>query len=110
MTGPFLNPNAPISYGRNFNFFQKVTVTAPTFNTNCDLIITFPTQGILLLNEDGYGAIVQVSFNGNSVDDELNANLPSKGIAYDVRQISKIWFQIVSGSSAVVSVRAWGTR
>jgi hypothetical protein len=109
MPGP-LDPLAPISYGRNFNFFKKVTVTSPIFNFDADLIITFPTQGILLLNEDGYGAVVQVSFNGNSVDDELNASLPSKGIAYDVRQISKIWFKIVSGSSALVSVRAWGTR
>src|ERR1017187_8707711 len=92
-----LNPLAPITYGRDFNFFQKVTVTWSVFNTNADLCITFPSQGLLLLNEDGYGAVVQVSFNGNTVHDELNANLPSKGIAYDVRQISKIWFKIVSG-------------
>jgi hypothetical protein len=104
------------NYGRNFNFFQKITVTATTFGGSSidgyqpDIIITFPTQTILLLNEDGYGAIVQVSYNGITVDDELNSNLPSKGIAYDNRVVSKIWFRITSGSSCVVSVRAYGTR
>jgi hypothetical protein len=103
------------SYGRNFNFFQKVTVTATTFGgtsvsgTQPDVIITFPTQGILLLNEDA-AAVVQVSFNGNSVDDQLDPTLPSKGVAYDNRVVSTIWFKLVSGASAVVSIRAWGTR
>jgi len=74
-----------------------------------DLIITFPTQGLLLLNEDPNN-IVQVSFNGITVDDELNPSLPSKGIAYDNRVVSKIWFRMSSGSSAIVSIRAWGIR
>jgi hypothetical protein len=109
MPGP-LDPLAPITYGRNFNFFKKVTVTSPIFQFDADMIITFPTQGLALLNQDGYGAIVQVSYNGVSTDDELDSSQPSKGIFYDVRQISKIWFKIVSGNSAIVSVRAWGTR
>jgi hypothetical protein len=102
--------------GRDFNFFQKITVTATTFGGNSvsgqqpDMIVSFPTEGLLMLNEDGYGAVVQVSFDGLNVHDELNSNLPSKGIAYDDRVVSKIWFRITSGSSCVVSVRAWGTR
>jgi len=103
------------NYGRNYNFFQKITVTATSFGGNTatgaepDLIITFPTQGLLLLNEDPNN-IVQVSFNGITVDDELNPSLPSKGIAYDNRVVSKIWFRMSSGSSAIVSIRAWGIR
>lgn len=103
------------NYGRNYNFFQKVTVTATTFGGSStdgyqpDLIITFPTQGLLLLNEDT-ASVVQVSFNGITIDDQLDPTLPSKGIAYDNRVVSKIWFQLYSGASAVVSIRAWGTR
>lgn len=103
------------NYGRNYNFFQKITVTATTFGGSAvdgyqpDVIITFPTQGLLLLNEDASN-IVQVSFNGLTVDDELNPALPSKGIAYDNRVVSKIWLRMEVGSSAVVSIRAWGTR
>jgi hypothetical protein len=103
------------NYGHNFNFFQKVTVTATTFGGSSidgyqpDIIITFPTQGILLLNEDT-AAVVQVSYNGITVDDELDPTLPSKGVAYDNRVVSKVWFKLVSGASAVVSIRAWGTR
>lgn len=103
------------NYGLNYNFFQKVTVTATTFGGTSvdgyqpDLIITFPTQGILLLNEDT-SSVVQVSFNGITLDDQLDPTLPSKGVAYDNRVVSKIWFRLNSGASAVVSIRAWGTR
>lgn len=103
------DPKAAITYGRDFNFFQKITVTTGSFNVDADIVITFPTQGIIILNEDGYGSIVQVSFNGNTVHDEMNPVI-SRGFAYDNRVISKIWFRLETGSSAVVSVRAWGLR
>jgi hypothetical protein len=100
------------NYGRNNNFFQKITVTATTFGGGSvsgqqpDVIITFSTQGLMLLNEDA-ASVVQVSFNGISVDDQLDPTLPSKGVSYDNRVVSKIWFRLLSGSSAVVSIRAW---
>jgi hypothetical protein len=101
--------------GRDFNFFQKVTCTWTTFGGDSasgqqpDLIITFPTQGILLLNETS-STVVQVSYNGLTVHDELNASLPSQGIAYDNRVISCIWFRLETGASATISVRAWAVR
>jgi hypothetical protein len=104
-----------VNYGRDFNFFQKVTVTWSTFGGGSvdgyqpDLVVTFPTSGILILNEDS-SSIVALSYNGNVQHDELNPALPSKGIAYDNRVVSAIWFKLVSGSSAVISVRAWGLR
>jgi hypothetical protein len=104
-----------INKGFDFNFFQKVTVTASTFGGGSvdgyqpDIIIWFPMQTLLLLNEDA-SSIVQVSFNGNTVHDELNPTLPSRGIAYDNRVVSLIWFRLSSGASAVVSIRAYGTR
>lgn len=97
----------PITRGFDFNYFQKVTITSSSFSNTCDLFIPFSTQSISFLNEDGT-SVVQVSFNGNTVHDELNPTLPSKGVTYDNRVISKIWFKLTSGSSAVISVRAWG--
>lgn len=101
--------------GFDFNFYQKITVTWNDFGVgspnapNSDMLITFSTQGLLILNEDN-SSIVQVSFNGNTIHDELNPVLPSRGIAYDNRVVSGIWFKLVSGSSAIISVRAWGIR
>lgn len=98
--------------GRDFNFFQKVTVTWNTFGGGAsdgygpDLIIKFPTKGIILLNEDA-SSIVEVSFNGSAVHDELNPTLASKDVTYDNRTVSLIWFRLKTGASAVVSVRAW---
>jgi hypothetical protein len=103
------NPLAPVTYGRNWNFFQKITVTSPSFNTtNCDMIITFISQGIMILNETS-STIVQVSFNGTDIADEINSSLIS-GVSYDNRVVSKIWFKISSGASATISVRAWSIQ
>ena len=99
--------------GRDFNFFQKVSVTATTFGGSSvdgyqpDIIITFPTQGVIFLNE-GSG-IVEYSFNGNTLHGELDSTKPSVGLAFDNRVVSKVWFRVKSGSSGpiVVSVQAW---
>jgi hypothetical protein len=102
--------------GFNRNFFIKYTVTETTFggasvdgyqpSVIINLIGT--TQTVMLLNEDATN-IVEVSFNGNFVDEELNPTLPSRGLSYDFRPLSKIWFRLKSGSPgpAIVSVRAW---
>ena|ERR1019366_2765399 len=96
--------------GFNKNFFQKINVTATAFGFSSidgyqpDAIVTFPTVGCLILNEDSAN-IVQISFNGYSVAEEINPAI-IKGVSYDNRTISKIWLRVVSGS-AVVSIRAW---
>jgi hypothetical protein len=101
--------------GKDFNFFTKITITSGTFGATSgdgkspDVIIPFSTQGIMLLNEDT-AAVVEVSFNGNTVHDELNATLPSRGVVYDNRVASLIWLRLKSGGSAVVSIRAWSIR
>jgi hypothetical protein len=103
--------------GHDFNYFTKVTVTWSAFGgssadgSSPDLIIPFPTQGLMLLNEDSTN-IVEVSFNGNTLHDELNPAQPSKGIAYDNRVNSLVWLRLKTGSAgpAIVSVRAWGVR
>lgn len=100
--------------GIDYNYFKKITITSGTFgNTSSDgyspdLIIPFSTQGVILYNEDAT-AVVEVSYNGTTVHDELSkALLPT--ITYDNRVICLIWLRLKSGSSAVVSVRAWARQ
>ena len=104
----------PINIGRDYNFFQKKSVTKTTFGVSadgyaCDMIITFPTQGLIFINE-GSGT-VEYSFNGNTVHGELDsASTSTKMLTFNDRVVSKIWFRVKSGSSGpiVVSVQAWG--
>jgi len=105
------DPLAPITWGRDWNFFQKVTITADGyFNNDADLCITFSTQSVMILNL-GTG-VVEYSFNGMTVHGELNSANPSAGMAFDNRVISKIWFRVQTGSTApiTVSVQAWAIR
>lgn len=104
-------PGITKKQGRDFNYFQKVTVTWNTFGGGAsdgygpDLIIPFETQGIILTNEDAT-SVIEVSYNGTTIHDELSkAVLPS--IPYYVRRNSLIWFRLKSGASAIMSVRAW---
>lgn len=115
-----------ISYGRDFNFFQKYSVTATTFGGDTvdgyqpSMIITFPTYGVIFTNlaldgyTDGYtgNSIVEYSFNGQTVHGELGSNDNNISLTFENRVISLIWFRIQSGSSGPIpiSVQAWGVR
>lgn len=101
-----------INYGQSFDFFKKVTVSRTTFGDpndgyRPDIMIPFSSYTVILSNE-GSG-VVQVSFNGFDVQDELDSTLTTKILTYENRVLCKIWFKIASGS-ALVSTRAWGIR
>lgn len=106
-----------IKYGRDFNFYQKLDVVATDFGSESpsgqqpDMIITFPTQSVMFLNENTSG-VIEYSFNGTTVHGELDPTLPSKAMTFDNRVISLIWFRVKSGSSGPITVRvdAWGIR
>lgn len=106
MTGP-LDPGAPITYGRDFNYFNNFTVTASSaaFNTDADIIITFPTYTVTFMVASGVGPI-QYSFNGNTVHGDLNGTGPNNILLFQNRVISKIWFK----GTGAVRVEAWGIR
>lgn len=97
--------------GRDFNFYKKVSVTNTDFQDTYDCIITFPTQSVMFLNENtvANGNVVEYSFNGNIVHGELDTTLPSRGMVFDSRPISKIWFRVKNGSSGPIIIRidAW---
>lgn len=106
-----------ITQGRDYNFFEKVAVSASTFGGGSvdgyqpDLIITFSTQTIIFTN---YGsAIVEYSFNGQTVHGELTVfgtNPQRSSLTFENRTGSLIWFRMQSGGSATVAVEAWGIR
>lgn len=100
--------------GRDFNFYQKMEVTSSTFGGHSvdgyqpDMIIPFVTQSVIFLNEETSG-VIEYSFNGNTVHGELDPTLPSRGMVFDNRVISLIWFRVKSGSSPGLTIRvdAW---
>lgn len=103
----FANPKAVIDYGRDFNFYTKLSITSSTFGANCDITITFPTYTIKFdLESTG---VVQYSFNGNTVHGEMDSTQASKSLLFENRVASKIWFKLVSGTGTV-RVEAWGIR
>lgn len=102
-------PTDKIVLGRDFNYYNKVNVTVGSFASACDVLITFTTQTVMLLNEDTGSDVVEYSFNGNTLHGELDPSLPTKAMTFDNRVISKIWFRVKSGSTGPIVVRidAW---
>lgn len=104
------NPKAPIQYGKDFNFFKNVTpgsATPGTFVTNCDVVITFPTQTVMFWAPAG-STNIQYSFNGTDVHGTLDGTsaVAPKELIFQNRPISKIWFS----GTGTVRVEAWATR
>jgi hypothetical protein len=110
------NPLGPITYGRDFNFFQEVTPGssgAATFAFDCDAVITFPSYTVTfwLPATGGSAGQLQYSFNGNTVHGTLDSTglTAPATLTFQNRQLCKIWFT-TTGGSPVVRVEAWGTR
>lgn len=106
------NPRGPIQYGKDFNFFRNVTPgsgTPGTFVTDCDVVITFPTQTVTFWMGSGLGAgNIQYSFNGTDVHGTIDStgSIAPATLTFENRPISKIWFS----GTGIIRVEAWGTR
>lgn len=109
------------TYGRDWNYFQKITVTTTTFGGDSvdgyqpTIIIPFMTQSVMFLNltaSGTSGSVVEFSFNGTQVHGELDPKNASIGLSFDNRVVSKVWFRVQAGSTGPisVSVQAWSTR
>ena len=106
--------------GRDFNYFSKTAVNWTQFGApdgytvadgyGPDLVITFPTQSLIFLNE-GTG-VVEYSFNGTTIHGELDSTKSSVTLSFYNRVVSFVWFRVKSGSSGPIncSVHAWGVR
>lgn len=105
---PYTGPYNKIIYGQDFNFYQKLAVTASgSFNTDCDVMITFPTQQVNFSLEST--GVIEYSFNGNTIHGQMDSTKNSANLQFPNRVVSKIWFRLVSGAGTV-RVEAWATR
>lgn len=98
------NPLGPIQWGRDYNFFNKLAVSAGSFNTNADLIIKFPTYTVTFFLESG--GPLQYSFNGTDIHGDMTTGQASASLTFQNRPITKIWFK----GTGTVRVEAWGIR
>lgn len=101
------NPNAPITWGKDFNFYRKLSVVGANFASTSDILITFPTYTVNFSLEST--GVVQYSFNGTDVHGEMDSTKSSKDLSFQNRQLCKIWFKLISGTGTV-RIEAWGTR
>lgn len=98
---------------RDFNFFEKQNINWTTFGGGAsdgygpDMIIPFNTQSVIFINE-GTG-VLEYSFNGKTVHGELDSASITKGLIFDNRIVSLIWFRVKTGSTGpiTISVQAW---
>jgi hypothetical protein len=105
---PYTGPYNKILYGKDFNFYQKIAVTASgSFSTNCDIVIPFSTQQLNLSLEST--GVIEYSFNGNNIHGQMDSTKNSANLQFPDRVVSKIWFRLVSGTGTV-RVEAWATR
>jgi hypothetical protein len=123
--GPLVPTGVTKYQGRDYNYFNKFTVTWSNFgggnNGNPDGFISFSTQSMQFINltvaqmaSPTYPgtSVVEYSFNGTTVHGELGSCLQNTYLDFENRVASLIWFRLQSGSSGtvVVSVQAWGTK
>lgn len=92
-----------------FNYFNEISVDGYDFPTTPQVNFGFISQGIALLNRGSH--TIQYSFgDGNgTVHGDLNPGDSSKGIIFDERFESKIFFRAVDGYGTV-RVEAWGSN
>lgn len=97
----FSNPFAPIDYGKDYNFYTKITVSNVNFNTNCDKLIKIPTTSVTFQLESG--TRVEYSFNGLTVHGDMTSGKTSASLNFLNRTVSKIWFR----GDGYVRIEAW---
>jgi len=88
-----------------FNYFTNLLVDGYAFPDTPQVNLGFNSQGIAFLNKSSIYTI-QYSFNGTTIHGDLDPADESKGIIFDHRIESKIWFRAVGGY-ATVRVEAW---
>jgi len=102
--GPGATPSA-ITDGKDFNFFDKLVITATSFQNEADVVIRFRGPQRLHFSLEA-GTTVEYSFNGNTVHGDMTTSQASAERDFGVRAGKKIWFRVPSGS-ATVRVEAW---
>jgi hypothetical protein len=91
-------------------YFRKIIVPAGGAFAS----LTFPDVAINVsglnnfsLSNETNTSVVEVSFNGVDVHDELDSALTTKFLDYSGRCPGSIWFRMKTGGPATVCVRCW---
>lgn len=103
-------PAGPITIGKDFNFFSKVTVDFETYPSVPQALITFRgPQNLRFILESG--GPVEYNFNGQDIaHGDMTISTTSADLIFDRRYNKQIWFRLASGgSTAVVRVEAYST-
>jgi hypothetical protein len=90
----------PINYGKDHNFFQRLTVNWSSFNTLPDVIIPIMGNPSFSFVNEGTNP-VEYSYNGNTKHGDLVPNTPSAAISFNHRGQSQIWFRVLDGYTTV---------
>lgn len=94
-----------IAQGKDYNFFQRLTVSNANFNTDSDVIFNYKGLPSFSLINEGSG-IVEYSFNGTTLHGDLVPGTPSSSMTFNGRGYSQIWFRIKSGSPSNVRIES----
>jgi hypothetical protein len=98
----------PIEHGKDYNYFKKLTVINSKFPNNSHVTFNIKfLQSFSLINEGT--AVIEYSFNGNTVHGDLSPGTPSAGIFFDNRRVSAIWFRKAEGGAdSTIRIEGWG--
>ncbi len=99
-------PLGPITVGKDYNYFEKVTVASASFNSEPDSFFNIKGQQSFSLVNEGTG-VIEYSYNGTTLHGDMTPSSPTAAIFFDNRRVSKIWFRLKSGAASVVRVEAW---
>ena len=88
-----------------FNYFNNITIDGYDFPIIPQVNFGFLSQGIAFLNKSVLYKL-QYSFDGTTLHGDLDPADESRGIIFDNRVESKVWFKAVDGY-AIVRVEAW---
>lgn len=101
--------------GKDFHKFATITIANTDFPDYADVFFNFRHSQLsfnLLL--DGYSggdpipAVVEYSFNGNTVHGDLTMGLPSQAIFFDNRNVEGIWLRAKNSQAIGFTVRVEG--
>jgi hypothetical protein len=96
-----------INNGKDFNFYQQITVSGAVFLTEADIRIPIKgVSGFSLFIQSG--GTVDYSFNGNTVHGKLILGTSRAFLQFSSRRANQIWLKMASGGGpSVIHVEAW---
>ena len=93
--------------GKDFNHFERVTVTASEFGDFADTHFKMRRSNMTFsMIWEGTG-IIEYSFNGNTVHGDMRDGTPTQAMFFDDRNVEGIWFRVAGGAGGTVRIEGW---